>query len=131
MAAPTPVQATEWESNNFLCRRITIPVGGDADVTATKIIDISAYTTGVTGTTCDIRRIWWSLEGFAVNVFFDADTDVHALTLSSGVGYLDFSGFGITNTEATGYTGDIMITTSGVTAATDTGFFMIEVQKIA
>lgn len=136
MAAPTPVATTLSDGNFSSIIRVEIPAGGDTDVSATKVVDISTLTAGATGTYCHINKLWWSLDGFAVNLLFDADTDSYGATMARGTGFLDFSHLanGIPNPLATGYTGDIMMTTNGIPAADDetddnVGFFIIEVLK--
>lgn len=136
MAAPTPVATTLADHTLGSIIRVEIPAGGDTDVTATKVVDISALTQGATGTYCHIKRLWWSLNGFAVNLLFDAGTDDYGVTMASGTGHLDFSFLanGIPNPLSSNYTGDIMMTTNGIPAADDetddnVGFFIVEVLK--
>ena len=63
-----------------------------------------------------IKRITYDVSGMAVTLLWDATTDVRIVDLGSNTGVLDFSAFGgIPNTKATGYTGDILLTTSGHT----------------
>lgn len=137
MAAPTPVQRTLNDTKYHTRRLITIPPGGDVDVTATVVVDTSALTGGgVTATSHTISKIIYGLNGFSVNLHFDADTDVHAVTIPPGSGVIDLSVFGgVSNNAGTGITGDIMMTTNGVEAADDadddnTGFFIIETVKV-
>ena len=127
MAAPTPVIRTLVDSYNDIIVKVSIPSGGDADIAATAIIDISTFTTGRTVTSCSIRRITWSLDGFAVNLFEDADTDVRMCTMATGTGDLKLA-TGISTTGATGSVGDIVFTTTGVGTA-DTGFFIVHATK--
>ena len=136
MAAPVPVQRTLSDGVKRTLRHITIPEGGDADVAATIVVDTSALTGGgVTATTHKIIKIQYALHGFAVNLHFDATTDVHAVSLT-GSGTLDFNFFGgLTNNAGAGITGDIVMTTNGIAALDDenddnTGFFIIETEKV-
>lgn len=138
MAAPTLGLSTLGDGEKTSLIRITIPAGGDTDVSATKVADVSALTLGTTGTSLNIGRVWWSLDGFAANLLFDADTDDVGITLARGTGFLDFTTMlssGIPNPRSTGFTGDIMLTTNGIPAADDetddnVGFILLEVIKI-
>lgn len=136
MAAPTIGLSTLADSNDTALIRISIPAGGDTDVSATKVADVSALTTAFTGTYLNIKRVWWGLDGFAVNLLFDADTDDVGITLPRGSGFFDFSmlSHGVPNPKSTGFTGDIMLTTNGIPAADDesddyVGFVLLEVAK--
>lgn len=62
-----------------------------------------------------ISRVWATADGMSVNVLWDADTDVLALTVPAGfAGALDYRDFGgIRNNAGTGKTGDIKFTTFG------------------
>lgn len=132
MPAPTVTQRTISDSYETVTKTIHIATGGDTDLTTTLIVDISAFTTGRTGTECSIRRIDWSLSGFSATLLFDATTDVPACVLAEGTGHMDFSNLiagGLSNNSGTGKTGDILLATSGVGSA-DTGFITITVNKV-
>lgn len=137
MAAPTLGLSTLADENDTALIRISIPAGGDTDVSATKVADVSDLTQGSTGTYLNIGRVWWSLDGFACNLLFDADTDDVGITLARGTGFFDFTdmlAYGIPNPRSAGYTGDIMLTTNGIPAADDEtddniGFILLEVIK--
>tara|TARA_R100000544_G_scaffold11320_1_gene5081 strand:- start:10 stop:411 length:402 start_codon:yes stop_codon:yes gene_type:complete len=88
---------------------------GEASV---KKVDVSALTTNSAGETCtgvSIARIYWATRGMAVDLEFDASTNVLAIPLpsdSTGDEYYDiFSG--IPNNAGSGVTGDIDFTTVG------------------
>lgn len=82
---------------------------------AVKKVDVSALTPSASFVT--IEEIWYSVWGMNVTLLEDADTDVRIFELQ-GQGYIDLRHIGgIPNTKAAGYTGDIMLTTTGHTAA--------------
>ena len=96
---------------------------GEASV---KKIDVSALSAGRDGTACskvDIEKIWYDIAGMRVDIEWAATTNVKALVLGTGLGvgtnvqgHLNFSEFGgIKNTLASGYDGDVDLTTSGHT----------------
>ena len=83
-----------------------------------KKVDVSALTTNSAGEACtgvSIARIYWATRGMAVDIEFDASTNVLAIPLpsdSTGDEYYDiFSG--IPNNAGSGVTGDIDFTTIG------------------
>ena len=77
-------------------------------------VDVSALS-GAPGSV-SIKRITYDVSGMVVTLLWDATTDVRIVDLGSNTGVLDFSKFGgIPNTFATGYTGDILLTTTGHT----------------
>lgn len=132
MAAPTPSVRLLGNGFETVTYMVTIPAGGDADVGATKIADAS----DLSATTLEIRRVWWSLSGFAVQLLFDAGTDDPGITMAPGTGQLDFDllANGLTNPQSSGFTGDINMTTTGIAAADDEnddnqGFFIMELWK--
>lgn len=91
-------------------------------------VDVSALSPAASNVR--ITKIWYATAGMSVNILEDASTDVLLFTIGTGVyGYHDFSDFsGIPITKAAGYTGDILFTTVGHTAA-DTYWIILEVEK--
>jgi len=97
---------------------------GEASV---KKIDVSALAVGRDGTACskvDIEKIWYDIAGMRVDIEWAATTNVKALVLGTGLGvgtnvsgHLNFSEFGgIKNTAASGWDGDVDLTTIGHTS---------------
>lgn len=80
-------------------------------------VDVSTLQTndGATCTSVAIDRIQAVTSGMAVDILWDATTDVIAINLGQDQVYdLDFSEFGgLRNNAGTGVTGDIMFTTIG------------------
>ena len=86
---------------------------GTGESAVTKV-DVSALN-GAPGTV-KINKIHYSVQGMVATLLWDATTDVRIIDLA-GDGVFDFTGFGgIPNTLASGYTGDILLTTTGHTS---------------
>ena len=91
---------------------------GEASV---KKVDVSTLTASPTGAACSrvhITQVWYAISGMRIDLEWDATTNVKALILGGGValeptvGHLDFRSFGgLKNTDASGVTGDIDLTT--------------------
>ena len=92
---------------------------------AVKKVDAS----DLSAATLSIQKIHYCVNGMVVTLLWDADTDVRIVELA-GDGCLDLSGFGgIPNTKATGYTGDIMLTTTGHTSGDSYSLILEMVKK--
>ncbi len=76
-----------------------------------------------------IEKIYYQTIGMGVKIFFNASTDVLAWQLAADWSdTLDFSEFGIPDTEATGTTGDIQFTTVGHSSG-DVYVIVMQVRK--
>tara|TARA_R100001143_G_scaffold25937_1_gene26248 strand:- start:40 stop:441 length:402 start_codon:yes stop_codon:yes gene_type:complete len=80
----------------------------------------------------DINKVWWSVNNTSVlkplKLFWDATTDELALTCNYSSSH-DYSSIGgLRNTQASGYTGDVLITFESVTND-DTATCVIELLK--
>ncbi len=107
---------------------ITAQIAGDADLTNAILFDASAYLPEDTD-----NKIWrcsFALNGFSATLFFDASTDTQALALPSDHPHdFEFEWMGgLVNTSSTGKTGDILITTKGLTTG-DTGTIILFMKK--
>ena len=98
--------------------------GGNED--AVNKVDVSALTKNSAGSSCSAVRIveaWWTIYGMTVQVEADATVDVQILHLDENQsGYQDYSIFGglpKTTTYGASPTGDILFTTTGSGATTD------------
>ena len=90
-----------------------------------KKVDVSALATNSAGAACahvTINQIWYDIGGMRVSLEWNATTNVVAAVLGGsaaagpGSGHMDFRSFGgVKNTLASGYDGDIDLTTSGHT----------------
>ena len=91
---------------------------GEASV---KKVDVSALTASPSGAECarvHITQVWYAISGMRIDLEWDASSNVKALILGGGValeptvGHLDFRSFGgLKNTDASGVTGDIDLST--------------------
>ena len=91
---------------------------GEASV---KKVDVSALTASPSGAECarvHITQIWYAISGMRIDLEWDATSYVKALILGGGVtleptvGHFEFRSFGgLKNTDASGVTGDIDLTT--------------------
>ena len=105
---------------------------GTGESAVTKI-DVSALSNDpMSGKACSsvvIEKIYYQTIGMGVKIFFNASTDVLAWQLAADWSdTLDFSEFGIPDTEATGTTGDIQFTTVGHSSG-DVYVIVMQVRK--
>ena len=97
---------------------------GSGEASVAKV-DVSALAANSAGTECalaTIEQVWYDIGGMRVALEWNATTNVVAAVLGGsaaagpGSGYMDFRSFGgLKNTLASGYDGDIDLTTSGHT----------------
>ena len=88
-------------------------------------VDVSGLTSAADGTDCSrvhIEQIWYDIGGMRVALEWNATTNVVAAVLGGSAaagnvsGHMDFRSFGgVKNTLASGYDGDIDLTTHGHT----------------
>lgn len=103
------IQVLEDSARNYV-----IKVTGTGAVAAELIVDVSAL-----ATPCPRVKLWSVAYdigvGTVATLLWDATTDVTIVTLSEGPGQtLDFKKIGgINNTNAAGFTGDVLLTTTG------------------
>lgn len=89
--------------------------------TAVVKIDVSALNPNAAGLACNgvkINKIWAQTQGMAVDILWDATTDLLCETIPENQFYLmDYSSFGgLPNNAGTGKTGDVMFSTVGAAA---------------
>jgi hypothetical protein len=128
MAAPTPVLSTILESRDYIIVKCTIPTGGDADISASRVITLSAFTTSRAATAWKIKRVECCLVGFSVILLQDATTDVHLLSLNDRMD-ISFDKIPFPMASAAGTTGNINFTTVGI-GTTDHGHFILHLLKV-
>jgi hypothetical protein len=127
MAAPTVALQTLNDSSSHVTVKAVIPIGGDADVTAAAMIDVSGLTP--TPTTLVIEEVVYSTSGFSIILAFDADTDDNALILA-GNGTIDLREIGgIPDPQSTGFTGDLFLSTDSIAGAEESGFVIVKCRK--
>lgn len=98
------------DSRRNLIVKLTNLSDGTGESAVNKV-DVSTFD-GAPGSV-RINKIHYCVQGMVATLLWDATTDVRIVDLA-GNGVFDFSGFGgIPNTKASGYTGDIFLTTTG------------------
>ena len=131
MADAVATQTIQDGGKNAIFRFTNVSDGtGESAVTK---IDVSALSNDpMSGKACSsvvIEKIYYQTIGMGVKIFFDATTDVLAWQLAADWSdTLDFSEFGIPDTEASGTTGDIQFTTVGHSSG-DTYTITLEMRK--
>ena len=103
----------------FIGKFTNISDGGGE--TAVVKIDVSALNPNSFGLACNgvkINKIWAQTQGMAVDILWDANTDVICETIPENQFYLmDYSSFGgLPNNAGAGKTGDVLFTTVGAAA---------------
>ena len=89
-------------------------------------VDVSALTGSPAAV--KIEKIHYTVSGMVATLLWDATTDVRIVDLA-GDGCFDFTGFGgLPNNAGAGVTGDILLTTTGATAA-DSYTIILELSK--
>ncbi len=99
---------------------------GETTITKVNVSDLSPAATDV-----KIAKVWFSTGGMAVNILWDATTNVIALTVPADqTNCFDFRPIGgLTNNAGTGVTGDILFTTVGAGAG-DSYMIILEMDKV-
>ena len=95
---------------------------GESSVKKVDVSDLNANVKGESCTRVTIDQVWYDIGGLRAALEFDATSNVVGLVLGGSAaagnvsGYMDFRSFGgIKNTLASGYDGDIDLTTHGHT----------------
>ena len=96
---------------------------GESSVEKVDVATLAANSAGETPARVHIEQIWYDVGGMRVALEWNATTNVVAAVLGGsaaagpGSGYMDFRSFGgVKNTLASGYNGDIDLTTHGHTS---------------
>lgn len=106
--------------------KVHIHGDGTGEETDTLIADVSAY--GMTEVT--IREVQSALDGFSVELLWDATANVHAVAIPQSNSHQDFSKFGgIINNAGAGKTGDILMNTLGI-LINDYGTFTLHLRAV-
>ena len=95
---------------------------GESSVNKVDISALAASNAGLTPSRATIEQIWYDIGGMRVALEWNATSNVVAAVLGGSAaagnvsGHMDFRSFGgVKNTLASGYDGDIDLTTSGHT----------------
>jgi hypothetical protein len=120
MADTVDVKVLEDGQRNYVVRLTGISDG--TGESAVKKVDIStlggpdASNPALAPTSFAVKEIEYNVQGFyAVQLHFDATTDDELAILGAGTGYLPFNPPSA-DPKSSGYTGDIMLTTTGASA---------------
>ena len=114
MADAVTSQTLQDGDKSVVMKFTNISDGTGYDDTVVDVSLLQAQSgSGAACTGVAIQCVWYECSGMAVDLLWDATTDVIAWTLS-GYGYFDFRSAGpLTNNSGSGKTGDIMFTTTG------------------
>lgn len=109
-------------------KNVTMAFTGEDSEAAVLKVDVSALNGAPSRVS--IEKIKWATQGMAVNILWDATTDVIAWVLPpDSAGEIDFCDIGgLKNNAGSGITGDIMFTTVGH-AAGDTYSIILCMKK--
>lgn len=107
--------------------------GVAGELSAQSIVDISTYQSfpGLGApTSCRIKKVQSNLSGFTGELLWDATADLHAINIPDYEFNADYTSIGgLPNNAGSGVTGDIVMSTNGFSAATDTGHIVLELIK--
>ena len=111
---------TILDGDRLVIQKFTNISDGTGETAALKI-DVSTLNPDQFGHACNgvkINKIWAQTYGMAVDILWDATTDVIADTIPADVMYkMCFSDFGgIPNNSGAGKTGDVLFTTVGASS---------------
>lgn len=101
---------------------------GESAVLKVDVANLAVNQNGQACTGVTIRRIHASVNGMAVNVLWDATTDVSAFVIAPGIYSFDLSTAPLWNNAGTGKTGNVLFTTIGASSG-DTYTIILEMIK--
>ncbi|MBW2341822.1 MAG: hypothetical protein JRF50_16005 [Deltaproteobacteria bacterium] len=113
------------EDDYYYVAKFTNQSDGTGESAVTKI-DVSALTPPAQKV--DIKEITWSTHGVGVDILWDATANVLAWTVpANSSGHIDFtqSTGPLSNTQAAGWTGDVLFTVTGALASAGHGYTII------
>jgi hypothetical protein len=126
--ADTVLNTTVFDGDKKLITHYNVISDGTGNTT--KIVDVSALNTNKQGEACTtvrLNKVSCNVSATpAIRMLWDATTDVAFQTLQGEMEY-DYSSFGgLKNTEATGFTGDVVINLPSTAVTGDTGTIVCE-----
>ena len=130
MANTVNITTLADSDRNVIVRVYLASDGAEGDLSSQILIDASALTP--IPVNLHLRCMNWSFTGFQANLLWDQVPDDPIIHLPSGFAEeFDFSRFGgiPNNPTVYGYTGDLIITTTGFDTAGDEGSLVIECTK--
>ena len=114
------------DTRNLVINTCVVGDGTSGELSATKFVDVSTYNISEV----KLLKVKSSLVGFSAILSWDADTDVPIISVPDYEFEQDFECFGgLYNNSGTGSTGDIMITTFGLSGTSQEGHIILELQK--
>lgn len=128
--ANTITKQTLNDGERNLVVKVTIAgEGSGSDEASTVLIDSSTFSGAPTNLRLD--RIEANLIGFSATLEWDADANVDMIHIPADEPFReDYRAFGgLQNAGGTGVTGDINITTTGLTVAADLGHMTLWLRK--
>lgn len=129
--AVTFLKQTIHDGPRNLVVKVVFNGDGTDITTAAVLINVSDYagpTPGV-GASVKVMKIDSALDGFAVNLLWDATTDVEFATCPAGEMHQDFNSIGgLVNNSGSAISGDIFFTTLG-NAANENGTIILHMKK--
>lgn len=91
---------------------------GSGEEAATVVVDFSDLEAVVrqVALTVSVEKVIWSFTGFSATILWDASTPVRMFECNENNGGFDFTVIGgpKTNPKASGFTGDVVLTTVGL-----------------
>ena len=120
MAADVVATQVILDGERLFIGKYTNISGGDGETAVVKI-DVSTLAKNAFGYACNgvkINMLWAHTQGMAVDILWDASTDVLCETIPENQLYkMNYSCFGgLPNNASTGITGDVLFTTVGATS---------------
>jgi len=128
--ANTITKQTILDGSKYLLVHVYIKgEAAGADETNTVLIDASTYTPAFANESIEVVHA--NLQGFEATLSWDATVNVPFFHIPQyEVHYSEQEGVSaIPNNAGAGKTGDILITTNGLTAATDEGTITLKIKK--
>ena len=122
----TTNKVVDWPRNVVL----DIHISGDnsGDESDYNLVDVSTFSGFGDWSEVKIMEIQSNLDGFAVQLNWDATADVEAVRLLNGASFYDWSDHGgLINNSGSGKTGDIKMVTSGLGA--EDGSIILKMKK--
>jgi hypothetical protein len=128
--ANTITKTTILDGARHLVVNVNVSGDGSGDETGTIIVDRSTFAP-TTGLETVVEQVFGMLSGFKATILADATTDLVLCQLPDGqpVNYdwRDYGGIS-SNKAGTGFTGDILLTTSGLGSG-ELGTFTLVMRK--
>ncbi len=129
MANTVAVQTLQDGSKYSIIKVYCASDGASGELSDQLIYDISTFQGAATD--CSIVKVWASTTGCAFNLEWDATTDVVAMSFPADAAeeFCFEAVGGLANNAGSGKTGDILLNTTGFTAAGDQLTLVLVIKK--